>query len=73
MIAPMTFALLVAAMLSVSIGARRLVGWMLDRRESERTRPIRDAALVALARAEISDRDDSVAILDQEWMGEGWS
>lgn len=73
MIAPMAFALLVAATLSVSIGAGGLVGWMLDRRKSKRTRPIRDAALVAQARAEISDRDDSVAILDQEWMGEGWS
>jgi len=73
MIAPMAFALLVAAMLSVSIGAGRLVGWLLDRRESKRTRPIRDAAFAAQACAEMAGRDYAIAMLDQESMGEACS
>lgn len=67
------FAVVAAAALVVVIGIARLAAWVIDRREEQGTKAIRDAAFVAQARAEISDRDDSVAILDQEWMGEGWS
>lgn len=53
MIEPMAFALLASAMLSVSIGAGRLVGWLLHRHEADCTRPIREAAFLAQAHAEV--------------------
>lgn len=67
------FAVGAAAALVVVVGLARLAAWVIDRREEQGTKAIRDAALVAQARAEVSDRDESVAMLDQEWMGEGWS
>lgn len=67
------FAVAAVSALCVVIGIARLVAWVIDRREEQGTKAIRDAAIVAQARAEIADRDYSIAMLDQEWMGEGWS
>lgn len=39
--------------LSVFIGLARLVAWVIDRREEQGTKAIRDAAFVAQARAEV--------------------
>lgn len=55
------------------IGSARFVAWVLDRREEASTRAIRDAVFVSQARAELAERDHSIAMLDQEWMGQGWS
>jgi len=47
------FALAAVAALSVVIGIARLIAWVIDRREEQGTKAIRDAALVAQARAEV--------------------
>lgn len=47
------FSLAVAAGAIALIGLARIAAWVLDRREAQSTRPIRDAAYVAQARAEI--------------------
>lgn len=59
--------------LSVFIGLARLGAWVIDRREEQGTKAIRDASFVAQARAEMADRDYAVSMLDQQDMGEGWS
>jgi hypothetical protein len=46
------------------------VAWVLDRREEASTRAIREHAFVAQARAEITDRDYAIAMLDLDDMGE---
>lgn len=55
MTAPLAFALLAAAMLSISMGAGRFVVWLLDRREERASRPSRQDAYLAQARAEVSN------------------
>lgn len=44
---------LIAACMCIAFGAVRIRGWIIDRREAARTRPIRDAAFLAQAQAEI--------------------
>ncbi|MBH1529307.1 hypothetical protein I5T99_09610 [Stenotrophomonas maltophilia] len=48
-----TFALL-GAIAAVSIGAARIVSWLLDRRDYTASRQSREARLIALAQAEIA-------------------
>lgn len=48
-----TFALL-AAIVAVSIGGARIVSWLLDRREYTAAQQLREAQVIALARAEIA-------------------
>lgn len=88
----------VIALASVLIGLARLGAWVIDRREQQAAKVIRDAAELAKARAEflptpsrlryleieaskrgdllaaaeLADIDYSIALLDQEWMNEGW-
>jgi len=47
------FTVAVVAAACVLIGLARLAAWVIDRREEDRTRVIRDAAYVAQARAEV--------------------
>jgi hypothetical protein len=47
------FAVVAAAALVVVVGTARLVAWVIDRKEEQGTKAIRDAALVAQARAEV--------------------
>jgi len=47
------FTVAVVAAACVLIGLARLVAWVLDRREEEQTRLIRDAAFVAQVSAEV--------------------
>lgn len=49
------FAVVAAAALVVVIGIARLAAWVIDRREEQGTKAIRDAAFVAQARAEVDD------------------
>lgn len=46
------FAVVAAAALVVVIGIARLAAWVIDRREEQGTKAIRDAAFEARARAE---------------------
>lgn len=88
----------VVALASVLIGLARLGAWVIDRREQQAAKVIRDAAELAKARAEflptpsrlrhleieaskrgdllaaadLADIEYSIALLDQEWMSEGW-
>ncbi|QIO88183.1 hypothetical protein G9274_001868 [Stenotrophomonas rhizophila] len=55
-----------AGALSVFIGLARLVAWVIDRKEEQGIKAIRDAAFVAQVRAEMADRDHSIAMLDQQ-------
>ncbi len=48
-----TFALL-AAIVAVSIGGARIVSWLLDRRDYTAAQQLREAQVIALARAEIA-------------------
>ncbi|OWQ72274.1 hypothetical protein CEE57_09230 [Stenotrophomonas maltophilia] len=48
-----TFALL-AAIVAVSIGGARIVSWLLDRREYTAAQQLREAQVIALARAQIA-------------------
>lgn len=59
---------LIAACMCIAYGAVRIGTWLIDARDRAATRPIRDAAFVAEARAEISDREYAIAMLDQQGM-----
>ncbi|WP_313242400.1 hypothetical protein [Stenotrophomonas sp.] len=52
--------------LAIFIGFARLVAWVIDRREEQGIKAIRDAAFVAQARAEIAHRDYTISMLDQQ-------
>lgn len=45
---------LFAAIVSVSIGAARIVSWLLDRRDCTASQRSREAQVIALAKAEIA-------------------
>jgi hypothetical protein len=47
------FTVAVTAAACVVIGTARLVAWVIDRREEEKTRVIRDAAFVAQVSVEV--------------------
>lgn len=49
----LVFTVAVVAAASVLIGLARLGAWVLDRREQDKTRVIRDAAFAAQASAEV--------------------
>lgn len=46
------FLVLAAALLSVVVGLAKLGAWLIDRREADRARVIREASIVAQASAE---------------------
>ncbi|MBN5028331.1 hypothetical protein JY419_02675 [Stenotrophomonas maltophilia] len=54
MIEPLLALALLGAIAAVSIGAARIVSWLLDRREFIALQQSREAHAVALARAEIA-------------------
>ncbi|MCU1140126.1 hypothetical protein [Stenotrophomonas maltophilia] len=54
MIDPLITFVLLAAIAVVSIGAARIVSWLLDRREHPAVQRAKEAALVAQARAELA-------------------
>lgn len=54
MIDPLITFVLLAAIVVVSIGAARIVSWLLDRRDLAAVRRAKEAAIVAQARAEIA-------------------
>jgi len=64
---------LVGACVAVAFGVVRLFPAYRRCADLEATRPIRDAAFAAQARAEMAERDYAIAMLDQESMGEGCS
>lgn len=51
------FTVAITAAACVLIGIARLVAWVIDRREEDKTRVIRDAAFVAQARAELRRKE----------------
>lgn len=54
MINPLITFVLLAAIVAVSIGGARVVSWLLDRREYTAAQQLREAQVIALARAEIA-------------------
>lgn len=54
MIDPLVTFVLLAAIAAVSIGAARIVSWVLDRRERAAVRRAKEAAIVVQARAELA-------------------
>lgn len=54
MIDPLITFVLLAAIVAVSIGGARIVSWLLDRREYTAAQQLREAQVIALARAEIA-------------------
>ncbi|MCU1218027.1 hypothetical protein JAK24_16885 [Stenotrophomonas maltophilia] len=54
MIDPLITFVLPAAIVAVSIGGARIVSWLLDRREYTAAQQLREAQVIALARAEIA-------------------
>ncbi|HDS1595560.1 TPA: hypothetical protein QEL30_000330 [Stenotrophomonas maltophilia] len=54
MTAPLLALVLLAAIAAVSIGAARIVSWLLDRRDRAAVRRAKEAAIVAQARAELA-------------------
>ena len=59
---------LVGACIAVAFGVVRLFPAYRRYADLGATRPIRDAAFEAQARAEVADRDYAIAMLDQEAM-----
>lgn len=53
MIDPLVTFVLLAAIAAVSIGAARIVSWLLDRRDRAAAQRAKEAAIVAQARAEL--------------------
>ncbi|MCU1054625.1 hypothetical protein JAK47_08790 [Stenotrophomonas maltophilia] len=51
---PLLAFVLMAAIAAVSIGAARIVSWLLDRRDHAAVRRAKEAAFVAQARAELA-------------------
>lgn len=51
---PLLAFVLLAAVAAVSIGAARIVSWLLDRRDSATAQRAKEAAIVAQARAEVA-------------------
>lgn len=73
---------LICACLVLALGLVRISSWVIDRREEQGAKAIRDAMRVAQARAEFlptpsqirhADLEYATALLDQQDMGEGWS
>ncbi|MGF0666554.1 hypothetical protein ACQRWG_01740 [Stenotrophomonas maltophilia] len=54
MIDPLVTFVLLAAIAVVSIGAARIVSWLLDRRDRAAVQRAKEAAIVAQARAELA-------------------
>lgn len=54
MIDPLITFVLLAAIAAVSIGAARIVSWLLDRRDRAAVQRAKEAAIVAQARAELA-------------------
>ncbi|HEL5027868.1 TPA: hypothetical protein UOA81_003089 [Stenotrophomonas maltophilia] len=54
MIDPLITFVLLAAIVAVSIGGAKLVSWLLDRRERTASQRLREAQVIALAKAEIA-------------------
>ncbi len=54
MIDPLVTFVLLAAIAVVSIGAARIVSWLLDRRDRAAVQRAKEAAIVAQARAEVA-------------------
>lgn len=54
MIDPLITFVLLAAIAAVSIGAARIVSWLLDRRDRAAVRRAKEAAIVVQARAELA-------------------
>ncbi|HDS1147858.1 TPA: hypothetical protein QDZ87_003003 [Stenotrophomonas maltophilia] len=54
MIDPLVTFVLLAAIAAVSIGAARIVSWLLDRRDHAVVQRAKEAAIVAQARAELA-------------------
>ncbi|HDS1149188.1 TPA: hypothetical protein QDZ88_001475 [Stenotrophomonas maltophilia] len=54
MIDPLITFVLLAAIVVVSIGAARIVSWLLDRRDHAAVQRAKEAAIVAQARAELA-------------------
>lgn len=54
MIDPLVTFVLLAAIAAVSIGAARIVSWLLDRRDRAAVQRAKEAAIVAQARAELA-------------------
>ncbi|MBH1680300.1 hypothetical protein I5U88_00740 [Stenotrophomonas maltophilia] len=54
MVDPLITFVLLAAIAAVSIGAARIVSWLLDRRDRAAVRRAKEAAIVAQARAELA-------------------
>ncbi|MBN5078124.1 hypothetical protein [Stenotrophomonas maltophilia] len=54
MTAPLSAFVLLAAILSVSIGCAKLVSWLFDRRDYTASQQSREAQVIALAQAEIA-------------------
>ncbi|WP_374083040.1 hypothetical protein ACEPA4_10070 [Stenotrophomonas sp. P2112] len=54
MIDPLIAFVLLAAIVAVSIGSAKLVSWCLDQREYAAAQQLREAQVIALARAEIA-------------------
>lgn len=54
MIDPLITFVLLAAIAVVSIGAARIVSWLLDRRDRAAAQRAKEAAIVAQARAELA-------------------
>ncbi len=54
MIDPLITFVLLAAIAAISIGAARIVSWLLDRRDYTAAQRSREAQLVAVAKAEIA-------------------
>lgn len=48
---------LLAACMCIAFGVVRIATWLIDRREQDRARVIRDAAFVAQVRAELAQRN----------------
>jgi len=46
---------LIGACICLALGVVRIGSWVIDRREEQGTKAIRDAAFVAQARAEVGD------------------
>ncbi|HIE4122979.1 TPA: hypothetical protein ACXOG4_000054 [Stenotrophomonas maltophilia] len=54
MIDPLVTFVLLAAIAAVSIGAARIVSWLLDRRDRAAVQRAKEAAIVVQARAELA-------------------
>ncbi|WP_419965833.1 hypothetical protein [Stenotrophomonas geniculata] len=51
---PLLALVLLAAAVAISIGAARIVSWLLDRRDHVAAQRVKEAAIVAEARAELA-------------------